>query len=166
MKLERRQFYPVAPARLIEASLSRACYAARYGDAAFDLWQQEAGGLRIRMVKPVPVRAEKLPAILRPFVAPEMPLYLEFFWHGLQPGQVRHDASAELRLWLDKVPVTVEGRVVVSGQGEQSEQRLLLELVSRLPLLGRKLLEKVQPRVDALLEADHQAMLEYLASQP
>lgn len=163
MKLERCQRYPVAPARLIEASLSRDCYAARYGADAVECWQQETHGLRIRIVKQVPVNAEKLPGILRPFVAPEMPLYLEFFWHGLQPGMVRHDASADLRLWLGKAPVSIEGRVVVSGQDSQSELRLLLELVSRLPLLGRKLLEKVLPRVDALLEADHQAMLGYLA---
>lgn len=168
MKVERRQFYPVSVTHLLEALTSPASYAFRYrlssaDAAAFDLWQQTPEGLRVRVCKQVPVQVEKLPALLRAFVAPVMPLYLEFFWPGWQPELRSDHVSADLRLWLGKLPLTVAGVIEVSGQGEVSEQHLRLELISRLPLVGKKMLQKAWPKVDALLEADHQALLDYLA---
>lgn len=167
MKFEQRWRYPVAVTQLMTALTSRACYAARYhldvhDAAAFELWQQTPAGLRLRIVKQVPIRVERLPLLLRSLVAPQMPLYVEFFWHDLQEGQTCQQARADLSLWLGKLPLIVEGRLTVSGQGEQSEQHLQAELISRLPLVSKKMLEKVLPRVEALLEEDQQALLAYL----
>lgn len=168
MRFQRHHRYPVPPAVLIEHLMQPRCYEMRFHihpdnpDSKIELWHQGSDGLRIRILKQVPVQIEKLPRLLKPFLTPVMPFYSEFFWLGHQPGQHSNNARGEYRLWIGKVPLRVDGMLEVHGSGNESEQTLRAEITSRIPLMGNAMLERALPMVNALLEADHQAVLDYL----
>lgn len=168
MRFLRHHSYPVPPAVLIEHLMQQRCYEMRFHihpdnpDSRIELWHQGSDGLRIRILKQVPIQMEKLPRLLKPFLTPVMPFYSEFFWPGHQPGLCRTSAKGEYRLWIGKVPLRVDGMLEVRGGGDGSEQTLRAEITSRIPLMGNAMLERALPVVDALLEADHQAVLDYL----
>lgn len=168
MKFQRCDKFPVTPSVLIAHLAERRCYEMRFHlrpenpESRIELWQHSTAGLRVRVLKQVPIKIEKLPRLLRPFLAPVMPFYVEFFWRGLAPSESISRARAEYRLWIGKVPLQVDGEMEVVGNGECSEQLLRAEITSRIPLMGNAMLERALPMVNKLLDADYSAMLGYL----
>lgn len=172
MKFERRQTFPLSAAELITLLTDKGYYEARYrmrGDrprASFDCWEETAVGLHLRIIKQVPVKTDKLPVMVRSFVSSEMPFYSDFVWHDMTTKATQQTtAEVDCKLWLGNAPAHIEGQMRISGEGAQCVQHYRLELVTKIPLLSRKLKDKAIARIDKLLEEDYQATLDYIAAQ-
>ncbi len=162
MTLEEHYRYAVPASTLISLLTDKTFYRHRYhmdGDdamASFDVWEESPNGLHLRVCKWLPVKADKLPAFLRRFVKPEMPLYSDFVW---QLDDDANSARAACQIWMEKIPLRIEGRIVINGQGDNCEKQVRLKVTSHLPLVGKKMLEKARPQILRILEEDHQATL-------
>lgn len=172
MKFERRQTFPVSAAELITLLTDKGYYEARYRMAGerpranFDCWEETPAGLHLRIVKQIPVKADKIPVMVRGFVSSEMPFYSDFVWRGITSTAVQQTSAwVDCKFWLGNAPAHIEGSIHIRGEGDECEQHYTLELVTKIPLLSRKLKDKAIARIDKLLEEDYQATLGYIAEQ-
>jgi hypothetical protein len=169
MRIESRFDYPVSLGVLTNVLTSRDYYETRYQgddgrpDGQLERWEQTPEGLRIHVVIDIAIKMEKVPRLVRPFVSPSMPLRNAFFWHGFQPGQTPAIRKAECHMSLGKAPLFIEGEMHLTEQNGQAVRIWRLAVVSELPLLGERVLEKARPRIHRVLDDDHRRTLAYLA---
>ncbi|MDF1724086.1 MAG: DUF2505 domain-containing protein [Alcanivorax sp.] len=165
MKVMVDREFPVGVDRLYEILTSKAYFEQRFewgkvNDYRFQAFQDTAEGLLIQIVQPIQIRTDKVPSFARRLLPSQADLLTEFLWQATeQPGCYQ----ARYRFQLGSVPLKISGNMRLSADGEnQSIQQTQVEITSSVPLVGKKLVDLVAPKIDDALAGDYRHTLRYV----
>ncbi|MCG8393748.1 MAG: DUF2505 domain-containing protein [Pseudomonadales bacterium] len=157
--------FPTSVARLYEIMTSKAYFEKRFewgkvSDYRFQAFDETPEGLLIQIVQPIEIRTDKVPAFARRFLPEKSDLLTEFLW---LPTSQAGEYLARYRFQLGNVPLKIGGTMRLSADGEkQAIQQTEVELTSSVPLVGKKLVSLVAPKVDDALAGDYRHTLRYV----
>ena len=165
MKVMVDREFPVGVDRLYEIVTSKAYFEQRFewgkvNDYRFQAFQDTAEGLLIQIVQPIQIRTDKVPSFARRLLPGQADLLTEFLWQSTgQPGCYQ----ARYRFQLGNVPLKISGTMRLSADSEnQSIQQTQVEITSSVPLVGKKLVDLVAPKIDDALAGDYRHTLRYV----
>jgi hypothetical protein len=165
MKVMVDREFPVGVDRLYEILTSKAYFEQRFewgkvNDYRFQAFQETGEGLLIQIVQPIQIRTEKVPSFARRLLPSQADLLTEFLWQATgRPGFYQ----ARYRFQLGNVPLKISGTMELNADGEsQSIQQTQVEITSSVPLVGRKLVDLVAPKIDDALAGDYRHTLRYV----
>ncbi|EKF74840.1 hypothetical protein A11A3_06395 [Alcanivorax hongdengensis A-11-3] len=164
MKVTVDRQFDIGVDRMYEIFTSKDFFEQRFAwgkvhDYRFDAFERTAGGFLVRIIQPVSIRTDKVPGFARKLLPSRADLLTEFLWHS-QDDAGPH--QADYRFQLGNVPVKVSGIMRLAGDGQQCRQHTQVEVSSSVPLVGRKLVELIAPKVDDALEGDYRQTRRYL----
>ena len=168
MKVEAHWEYPISVDELYALITSKAFFEQRFAwgkvdNYRFERFEDTAQGKLIKIAQPVRIRTDKIPAFARKLLPQEADLITEFLWY------TEHEAGefhARYRFELGSVPMTISGEMrLVAVSDERCAQHTMVEVSSSLPLVGKKLVGLVSPKVEDALEGDHRQTLRYVESR-
>lgn len=166
MNVQRTQRYPVSAETLFRVMTDRDFYDRRFAmsgidDHRFEAFDRHGDELVIRIVRDVALRADSVPAWARRFVGKPQSLVQEFVWtcSGTPPYRARY------RFSIGNVPVDVRGHIEIHDADGQAEQRIRVEVDSRVPLIGGKIAAYAGEKVEKGLDSDYRGTMRYLESQ-
>lgn len=165
MKVMIDREFPVSVDRLYEILTSKAYYEQRFEwskvqDYRFDAFRETDDGLLIQMAQPMEIRSDKIPSFARRLVPEKADLITEFLW---EPSADPDRYQARYRFQLGNVPLAVNGTMTLSGDGNgHAIQRTEVELTSSVPLVGKKLVSLLAPKIDDALAGDYRHTLRYV----
>ncbi len=159
--------YPVSVEKLYDIMTSKAFFEQRFAwggidDYRFDAFEQTPEGMLIRIAQPVRIKTDKIPGFARRFVPEQGELVTEFLWW---PASESGDKGyqARYRFQLGGVPMNVEGTMTLAEEGQDHAiQRTEVTLSSSVPLVGKKLVSLLSPKVDDALAGDYRQTLRYV----
>lgn len=164
MKVAVDRQFPTGVDRLYEIMTSKAYFEQRFAwgkvhDYRFQAFEQTDQGFLIQIVQPVRIRTDRVPAFARKVLPEQADLLTEFLWH---PHGGADAYLADYRFQLGNVPLRIGGLMRLNGDAEQAEQHTRVELTSSVPLVGKKLVSLVAPKVDDALAGDYRHTLRYV----
>ncbi len=165
MKVKVDREYPVSVEKLYDIMTSRAFFEQRFEwgrvkGYRFEGFEETDKGLLLRIFQPVRIRSDKIPGFARRFLPEQADLMTEFLWTSL-PGEEGYQAN--YRFQLGNVPVHVEGKMVLSRDGEaHALQCTEVEVSSSVPIAGKKLVSLLADKVDDALAGDYRQTLRYV----
>ncbi|ERP86627.1 hypothetical protein Q670_05515 [Alcanivorax sp. P2S70] len=161
--------YPVSVEKLYEIITSKAFFEQRFAwgdvdDYRFDAFEETPEGMLIRIAQPVRIKTDKIPGFARRLVPEQGELVTEFLWRPAG-GDNSSGYQARYRFQLGGVPMNVEGGMVLEADGENHAiQHTEVTLSSSVPLVGKKLVSLLAPKVDDALAGDYRQTLRYVQS--
>ena len=165
MKVMVDREFPVGVDRLYEILTSKAYFEQRFewgkvNDYRFQAFQETGEGLLIQIVQPIQIRTDKVPSFARRLLPSQADLLTEFLWQATGRAGCY---QARYRFQLGNVPLKISGTMVLNADGEsQSIQQTQVEITSSVPLVGRKLVDLVAPKIDDALAGDYRHTLRYV----
>lgn len=166
MKVQRDQLYPVSADTLFQTMTDRSFYERRFemsgvDDYHFEAFDRQGDQLVIRVVRDVALKAGAVPGWARKFAGKPQRLVQEFIWTCSDRPPYR----ARYRFSVGNVPVDVQGRIEISDQNGKAEQRIEVEVDSRVPLIGGKIAAFAGEKVEKGLDSDYRGTMRYLESE-
>ncbi|MED5431843.1 MAG: DUF2505 domain-containing protein [Pseudomonadota bacterium] len=159
--------YPVSVEKLYDIMTSKAFFEQRFAwggidDYRFDAFEQTPEGMLIRIAQPVRIKTDKIPGFARRFVPEQGELVTEFLWRpASESGDKGYQARS--RCHLGGVPMNVERTMTLAEEGQDHAiQRTEVTLSSSVPLVGKKLVSLLSPKVDDALAGDYRQTLRYV----
>lgn len=155
--------YPVDVETLYSILTNEDFFQRRYAwgkveDYRFERFGKEGDCFVIRIVQPIEIRTDKVPAFARRLLPSRADLTTEFRWRPAAGGY-----QAEYRFGLGNVPVKVNGTMTLRAEGRDAALQETQVLVrSSVPLVGRKLEGLIGARFDKALEGDYRHTLRYI----
>ena len=95
----------------------------------------------------------------RRFLPESADLLTEFLW---TPTTQAGRYQAEYRFELGNVPMKISGVMILTGDDNEAVQHTEVEISSSVPLVGKKLVSLVAPKIDDALAGDYRHTLRYV----
>ncbi|KZY30093.1 hypothetical protein A3754_01830 [Alcanivorax sp. HI0083] len=164
MKVMVDRQYPIGVDRLYEILTSKAFYETRYewgkvDNYRFGAFEDTPRGKLIQLIQPIEIRTDKLPSVARRFLPESADLLTEFLW---TPTTQAGRYQAEYRFELGNVPMKISGVMILTGDDNEAVQHTEVEISSSVPLVGKKLVSLVAPKIDDALAGDYRHTLRYV----
>lgn len=164
MNVVQTRTFPISAERLLALLTSQEFYISRYNilemsGYRFKQFEQTSAGFAIDISREVEVKMDRIPAFARRFVGDKVELSTKFVWQTEGEGPYEGRYSVEMAA----VPVTINGVATISAlTADVCQQKIVLNIKSSLPLIGKKLVALLAERVEKVLDEDYQATLRYL----
>ncbi|MEQ3637631.1 DUF2505 domain-containing protein [Alcanivorax sp.] len=164
MKVMVDRQYPISVDRLYDVLTSKEFYETRYewskvDNYRFGAFENTSRGKLIQLIQPMAINSDSVPAMARRFLPESADLLTEFLW---TPPPVEGRYQAEYRFQLGNVPMKIGGVMVLTGDENEAIQHTEVEISSSVPLVGKKLVSLVAPKIDSALASDYRDTLRYV----
>ena len=166
MKVMVDRQYPISVNRLYEVLTSKAFYETRYewskvDNYRFGAFDDTSRGMLIQLIQPIAISTDKVPSMARRFLPESADLLTEFLW---TPPPIAGRYQAQYRFELGNVPIKIGGVMVLTGDENGAIQHTEVEISSSVPLVGKKLVSLVAPKIDNALASDYRDTLRYVVT--
>lgn len=168
MQLTVERHYPIAVHRLYEIVTSKAFFEQRFAwgkidNYRFDEFAVDPQRALIRIIQPIKIKTEKMPSFARRLVPASADLTTEFSWRD-NVGSLPY--IADYRFVLAGVPLNVEGVMTLTADGSDAasacRQITQVNISCPVPLVGRKIVSLLAPKVEEALAGDYRHTLRYV----